>query len=940
MAQSVLATAVRLGGLRAAPQLNGQRGVLELWDPSARRWKVRLISTGEIKSVKPENLAMEEEPVASRGPPGPSANGTAGEMLQVAQLRQSEDFVKRARARVPATERMDDSVELLVVPSGGDKKPTFSWTNGVAPMRKEREACRADLTAKKRITLMISTAVHNWHFTFKLLNNPGYEAKEDQRERMVRKEVFALRSWFRIQNCKLAQMGKLFARSYGLKDHHVDIKEEYPRYDMRLELHDGKSAFRHEGLLTLNNRPEVDVSVKDYSVTHALRPVRKVTGDVLMDISHLVRRQAAILRPVSRETGGAESYPAAWMVEKVEFMRFMTGHTRNFKANGQLFTDAEMSADHAVHELDLTNNALLTDKTIGLTVLSLGPLLAKLNNELLCAELQRLSLSSCRQAGRESVRRAIELTQTAGKLAYLTLGFLVKGSGKAIGQHKALHEVAIAGIGLGNNLALTTNCLDMLFVNKALQKLDLSWNRFCHEEFDQMGKLISQGCLQELSVDYCHMAAQHTGWLWIISEPCDVKLPQSFCSKVLQASPKLDIGLARDSTLKKLSLVANRIDFRSALVIEDALDMHPTLKVKNTFLEFDEEDEPRYRRSSSAPPRMLRIAPQDPPIQSQIAPEDPPIQSQIAPEDPPIQSQIVLEDPPIQSQIAPEDSPIQSQIAPEDPPIQSQIAPENPPIQSQIAPEDPPIQSQIAPEDPPIQSQSAPEDPPIQSKLNPDAPEFDFTGVSGETQFGSESYVYLPLSEYTAQEWFDYLYYLQADRVLLTPEYAAYICELTRLLGMPMMEHLDPQTIQVHPTGRPGSYLVKWFLDSRKLKSNDKQVISPGFMLHHPCTGQFLRFLIGAFPKDWSAANPEANFKKAEGRGFFQLKCDTQPKDQGCLPCRFGFSVSNEEMRITSSHFTESKCIVELPDADDAIFHVFGATGRDQLVEVTVVIEL
>ena len=200
--------------------------------------------------------------------------------------------------------------------------------------------------------------------------------------------------------------------------------------------------------------------------------------------------------------------------------------------------------------------------------------------------------------------------------------------------------------------------------------------------------------------------------------------------------------------------------------------------------------------------------------------------------------------------------------------------------------------------------------------------------------------MYLPLSEYTAQEWFDYLYYLQADRVLLTPEYAAYICELTRLLGMPMMEHLDPQTIQVHPTGRPGSYLVKWFLDSRKLKSNDKQVISPGFMLHHPCTGQFLRFLIGAFPKDWSAANPEANFKKAEGRGFFQLKCDTQPKDQGCLPCRFGFSVSNEEMRITSSHFTESKCIVELPDADDAIFHVFGATGRDQLVEVTVVIEL
>eukprot|EP00439_Symbiodinium_sp_Y106_P042254 s3136_g5.t1 len=71
---SGLLHAVRFGGLRAAPQLNGQRGILELWDPSSRRWKVRLISTGEIKSVKPENLSMEEENVASRGP---STNGTA-----------------------------------------------------------------------------------------------------------------------------------------------------------------------------------------------------------------------------------------------------------------------------------------------------------------------------------------------------------------------------------------------------------------------------------------------------------------------------------------------------------------------------------------------------------------------------------------------------------------------------------------------------------------------------------------------------------------------------------------------------------------------------------------------------------------------------------------------------------------------------------------------
>ncbi|CAE7202838.1 unnamed protein product [Symbiodinium sp. CCMP2456] len=380
------------------------------------------------------------------------------------------DFVKRERARVPASERMDDSVEWfhrVVTRSQLFPESSVDMMVGVlkyeqlnalmmasvireckdrglfpsTPPGSFKQQCKT-IHQLKRITLMISTAVHNWHFTFKLLNNPGYEAKEDQRERAARKEEF----W---------NEGFWSKHDLPLRDHHVDIKEEYPRYDMRLELHNGKSTFRwslvkpegtlahqqhaHEGLLTLNNRPEdaagdgrfppdVDVSVKDYSVTHALRPVRKGKRQYF-DQCH---ERRVVPNPIL----------------------FMTGHTRNFKANGQLFTDAEMSAamallneDHAVHELDLTNNALLTDK-------SLGPLLAKLNKELLCAELQRLSLSSCRQAGRESIRRAIELTQTAGKLAYLNLSHIAIGTQsllplcKAIGQHKALHEVAIAGIGL------------------------------------------------------------------------------------------------------------------------------------------------------------------------------------------------------------------------------------------------------------------------------------------------------------------------------------------------------------------------------------------------------------------------------------------------------------------------------------------------------------
>ncbi|CAE7945307.1 HERC5 [Symbiodinium sp. KB8] len=207
-----------------------------------------------------------------------------------------------------------------------------------------------------------------------------------------------------------------------------------------------------------------------------------------------------------------------------------------------------------------------------------------------------------------------------------------------------------------------------------------------------------------------------------------------------------------------------------------------------------------------------------------------------------------------------------------------------------------------------------------------------------QAPFGAKTEVYFPFRDYTVEEWLDWIYHLQTNHVLLTPEYAAYVCEVARLLGMPSTEHEDPQSIHVCCMG-PGSYLVKWFVDSRKLPSNDKQVIPPGFDLYHHGAGQLLTFLIGAFPKNWGTANPDANFKNSDGRGVFQLKCDTQPKDRSCLPCRFGFSVSNGEMRTASGHFTLNNCVVELPEEESA-FHLFGGAGPDQLVEVNALVEL
>lgn len=51
---------VRLGGLKGAAHLNGMAGVCGDWDDAAGRWIVRL-ENGEQKSLKPENLTVEED---------------------------------------------------------------------------------------------------------------------------------------------------------------------------------------------------------------------------------------------------------------------------------------------------------------------------------------------------------------------------------------------------------------------------------------------------------------------------------------------------------------------------------------------------------------------------------------------------------------------------------------------------------------------------------------------------------------------------------------------------------------------------------------------------------------------------------------------------------------------------------------------------------------
>ncbi|CAJ1350914.1 unnamed protein product, partial [Effrenium voratum] len=84
---------VRLTDLKQAAALNGSRGVLERFDAASGRWEVKLLATGDVKALRPENLLLEAEPETSAGdgisspqpdiaprspPPAPALTGRAG----------------------------------------------------------------------------------------------------------------------------------------------------------------------------------------------------------------------------------------------------------------------------------------------------------------------------------------------------------------------------------------------------------------------------------------------------------------------------------------------------------------------------------------------------------------------------------------------------------------------------------------------------------------------------------------------------------------------------------------------------------------------------------------------------------------------------------------------------------------------------------------------
>lgn len=89
----------------------------------------------------------------------------------------------------------------------------------------------------------------------------------------------------------------------------------------------------------------------------------------------------------------------------------------------------------------------------------------------------------------------------------------------------------------------------------------------------------------------------------------------------------------------------------------------------------------------------------------------------------------------------------------------------------------------------------------------------------------------------------------------------------------------QPQTLTRAFSTNSGYFRVHWTVDARKLRGNDKQAISPPFELpfgdSFPCV-PFKMMLFPIFTKDGKTG---ASFKRSQGRGIVQLKCEADLSD-------------------------------------------------------------
>eukprot|EP00930_Biecheleria_cincta_P089614 TRINITY_DN78957_c0_g1_i1.p1 TRINITY_DN78957_c0_g1~~TRINITY_DN78957_c0_g1_i1.p1 ORF type:complete len:409 (-),score=76.29 TRINITY_DN78957_c0_g1_i1:60-1286(-) len=86
----------------------------------------------------------------------------------------------------------------------------------------------------------------------------------------------------------------------------------------------------------------------------------------------------------------------------------------------------------------------------------------------------------------------------------------------------------------------------------------------------------------------------------------------------------------------------------------------------------------------------------------------------------------------------------------------------------------------------------------------------------------------------------------------------------------------QPQTLTRSYSAKSGFFRVHWTVDGRKLKSNDKQTVSPPFELSLGSQFPSVTFKMMIYPQAVTEGKGGSCFKKSKGKGYVQLKCEAE----------------------------------------------------------------
>lgn len=240
---------------------------------------------------------------------------------------------------------------------------------------------------------------------------------------------------------------------------------------------------------------------------------------------------------------------------------FVTGHSKKVDVGGKALVDSDLLTLCAVgrstgaQEVDLSGGKLLSDLALGTFFQEV--LLAPQN----LGTLERLSLKDCTQCSRMSQAALVKLLQgeAGAQLRFLDLSGICLSMRQldpfceAVEKHRSLQTLKLCNSGLRSAMDVKRCLQRLVHSNGGIAVLDLGWNCFTDDELKFLGELVSNNSnLRQLGLANCAASSQKNQSI----SPCVYFIEQ----------------LVHGVSLESLDIAMNRIDFRGALVVEDALE--------------------------------------------------------------------------------------------------------------------------------------------------------------------------------------------------------------------------------------------------------------------------------------------------------------------------------------------------------------------------------